>query len=534
LEIKGTIASIESGLFMSFNKLEIVYFNLPSLVNFFHRVDLEWTKHFDRLRVGVIFNEINSGLPKWLNPGGVYTYPDRDLCLFVKIPLNSVVPLLKSNLTVCTKTIAWQNYQLSLMKKLFPPNVLETFNACRHNNTLDLYDINRQIKHCSVVSSNKQIGDDYKAYIDFYDIINAFEFVNDLLEFFIIPFACILGLLLNLRVVYTVHKNSKVELKENFYKYMMINSVFNSIFSTIYAFYPINYCQQYEKGYFCSTIYNTVPAQVLKIVFIGYFGEVLKMCSNISYICITTNRYMLIGKSHNNMIEWVSQLNLKLVVVLTVAFSVLMNIGHAFQYRINWGWSNEIFEHKLVSYLYPSIVIFNSAFQVYAVVYFFINCILFLAVNTGIEFCLLRNLRKEIGDKRTKLEKEIQESESKNASGSQLINKVIKAKQKKIEQDSKKERRATVMVIINSGLNFVLRFPEIFIFVSSNSNLIVAFTTTLIFYENTFFSNLSSIMVNLSYLFYILTFTTNAIIYCVFNPNFKKHYILWEYNVKSK
>jgi hypothetical protein len=302
LDILGTVASIETDLFKPFYQLTTIKFNLMSLVNFFHRVGLEWIRHLNADQTFVYFIEKTSKLPKLINPGGTYTYPDRDLCIFSPIPLinNSVVPILISELTVCTETISWltQNYR-KINQSYLPDSSLRILKVCENNNqtnAMNMPTIETKIKQClifqdfkNVVLTNFKEGSD-KIYIDFYDVTLVLQFVNDLLEFIIIPFACILGLLLNLRVVYTVHKNSKVELKEDFYKFMMINSVFNCIFCIIYAFYPINYCQQYENGYFCSTVYNTVTAQVIKIVFQAYFGEVVKMCSNISYIFITISR----------------------------------------------------------------------------------------------------------------------------------------------------------------------------------------------------------------------------------------------------
>jgi hypothetical protein len=538
LNIQGTIASIANDLFKSFYKFKVIQFNVVSLVNFFHRVGMEWTRHLAAIQTFVYFKEDEKNLTAWLNPGGAYTYSNRDLCIFASVPIqqNSVVTFLNSKLTVCTDTAAWltQNYD-KIDSSYFMFYAWHIYETCLHNYQMNLTEIETKIKRCPIFQnyesgvSHNQNG----VYVDFYDIIYAFQFVNDLLEFVIIPFACILGLLLNLRVIYTVHKNSKVELKEDFYKYMMINSVFNCICCVMYALYPINYCGRYETGYFCSAIFNTLAAQVVKIVLQAYFGEAIKMCSNISYIFITLNRYTLVGKEHNKTLKSISKINVKLVVFFIVSFSLLMNIGHAFQYRINWGGSSQNLDYNFLSYLYPTIVIFNSSFQVYAIVYFFINFVLFLAVNTSLEFSLLRNLRNEIEQKRTKLEKEIQESWKKSTSKSRVVSKVNMGKQKKIDQDKIKETRAILMVIFNSGMNFFLRFPEIFVFVSSNSHFIIN-SSTAFGIENTLFNNLSSILVNLSYLFYVLTFTTNVLVYCVFNPNFKKHFILWKYNVKSK
>jgi hypothetical protein len=214
-----------------------------------------------------------------------------------------------------------------------------------------------------------------------------------------------------------------------------------------------------------------------------------------------------------------------------------MNIGHAFQYRINWGWGELLGFTYLTYNLYPSIVNSNPAFNHYSIAYFVINFALFLALNTFVEVSLLINLRKEIGEKRDRVETEIQTSQSHNISGSEVINKVNRWKQKKLEQAAKKETRATVMVITNSSLNFFLRLPEILVFVSSNSTFLVSLIMDDGFESlkgMSFLNDIDSFFVGISYLFFILTFTTNVAIYCVFNPNFKKRFILWKYNVKQK
>jgi hypothetical protein len=539
----GTINSISIAI-ESFKNLDKVQITANSLTNLFHKVGVDWMARLQISKNLLWITFAEYSFPEWLNPSGAYTYPNIDLCLFANLSLgdelkSGLVVVLDSNLTAfgCTDTVAWltRNYNVfesSTQNRDFTQNSRQIYSMC-WNGTYkpNMTAIETRINQCF----SKQKGY-YTVYMDYYEIEYLFQFANDLVASILIPFVCILGLLVNLRVIYTVHKNSKVDFKEAFYTFMSLNSLFNCFFSIIYALYPINYCQMNQTGFFCSSIYNTVTSQVIKIVSQAYFGEVFKMCSNILYIFISINRYMLVGKDHNSALEWLAGLNLKLVVFLTVVFSLLINIGHAFQYRIFYGWNvlaTQYFHGSMVStnYLYPSIVTNNSSFKIYSIVYFFINFAVFLAINTWIEFSLLRNLRKEIKEKRTKLEKEIQESESKNTSGSDVIKKVNRGKQKKIEQDSKKETRATVMVITNSGLNFVLRFPEIFVFVSSNSEFV---TSIVDIFSGSLFSIITSTLVGISYLFYILTFTTNVVIYCVFNPNFKKHFIWWEYNVKQK
>jgi hypothetical protein len=244
---------------------------------------------------------------------------------------------------------------------------------------------------------------------------------------------------------------------------------------------------------------------------------------------------MLVGKEHNPTLEKISKLNFKLVVFLTVAFSLLMNIGHCFQFQINYGLEEILGSSESTFDLYPIIVSLNSAFKWYSVVYFFVDFALFLAINTCVEFTIFLKLRKEIAIKKVKTEAEILLSRSKNTSGSEVINKIIRRKQKKIDQDEKKNTRTIVMVITNSCLNFILRLPEIFVFLSANNGLLTSlFGNFYVDISDALFSSLSSLLVSSSYLFYIITFPSNVAFYYLFNPIFKQHFIRWKSNLKRQ
>jgi hypothetical protein len=551
LYLSGSVCAFQNdGLMYAFKNLDTISINVASLTNFFHQVGVEWTRRLPN-NTWLIFMDSPRFLymPEWLSHVHEYTYPDRDLCLFASMPLQNksgptVLPLLSTGeLKVCTDTAAWltQNYHLYKIIGNYdiPILAVKVYSLCWINNTkkVNLTLIEGKIDQC--LSASSWQGQLYSENWDYYTVVYMIQLAVDVLTFILIPLASIVGLLLNLRVVWTVHKNSEVELKEEFYRYMSLNSTFNCLFCLIYTLYPINYCQQYETGYFCSTISKTMPAQIIKIVFIGFFGETLKMCANISYIFITINRYMLIGKKHNKTLSSISHFNFKKVVFVTVIFSLLLNVGHCFQYRINQGWGVLVSEgHITLTYdIYPSIVNQNSAFNVYTIVYFVINFAVFFVLNTIVEASLVRNLHTEIRDKRVKADNEIQLSQSRNSSGSEVINKVNSAKKKKIEQDAKKETRAIVMVITNSGLNFFLRLPEIFVFFSSNfaylDNSLSGLHDSVVF-EPVIINDFDNIMVSVSYFLYILTFTANVAVYWMFNPKFKQHFSLWKSNVRIK
>jgi hypothetical protein len=237
---------------------------------------------------------------------------------------------------------------------------------------------------------------------------------------------------------------------------------------------------------------------------------------------------MLIGKEHWSALVMISQWEFKRVTFLTSTFSLFMNVGQLFQYRLNYGLNlprNGVYaDYSNVAY--PFIVIENVAFSVYTLVYFIIDCVVFLTVNTWLEASIVVKLRDEIAEKRKRAEEEIRVSASHNNAHSEIVNKMLKAKKKKIEQDAKKETRAVVMVILNSILNFVLRVPEIFVFFASaygksylltGSDSIQVQSVFTVFYT---ILNLPNMIISVSYFTYILTFTTNVAIYYLFNPKF--------------
>jgi hypothetical protein len=111
------------------------------------------------------------------------------------------------------------------------------------------------------------------------------------------------------------------------------------------------------------------------------------------------------------------------------------------------------------------------------------------------------------------------------------VNRLNKVKRKKIDQDAKKETRAIVMVWTNSLVNFLLRLSEIFLFVSSSSSL---FPGNVLFRMLRSIVNLENLMMSVAYFTYVLTFVTNVIVYCLFNPKFKLVYVPWPSFVKKK
>jgi hypothetical protein len=133
----SSIGSIQIDLFKSFKNLSDIMITEFSLKNFFHRIGVEWTRCLNQYTV-VEFNDFKSEIfriPNWLSHSA-YTYPNSDVCIFASFPLqNLVFPILDTNLTVCTDTIAWLTQTYQLYNKTFrltgfprlPANLLDLF-----------------------------------------------------------------------------------------------------------------------------------------------------------------------------------------------------------------------------------------------------------------------------------------------------------------------------------------------------------------------------------------------------------------------
>jgi hypothetical protein len=258
--------------------------------------------------------------------------------------------------------------------------------------------------------------------------------------------------------------------------------------------------------FFCTPISNTLFVQYFKIVGVNFIGESVKMSANCSYLLMTVNRYMLIGREHVSLLERISKLEIKHPVLFTMVFSLILNIGHLYQYQINYG--DVKFDHYGYAYLslkYPAtFVIYQNFFTPFSLAYFCVEFGLFFFLNTAIEISILRKFHKELREKKRKIQ------EMQQASPNQI---------KKLESDKKKEQRAITMVAVNSLVNFVFRCPEVFI-VTTNLDIFSpngSFTQSM-----RFFPNFGYLLVNVSYFLYILTFSTNVWIYYKFNETFRK------------
>jgi hypothetical protein len=456
----------------------------------------------------------------------LYTYPDRDLCLFASFPQNKSLYISLyahdggyRTLNNCTSTLKWLGRNFYNNASADSNNV---YTSCSWPNSTGLNDtqIDEKLQICNF--TNQTFKANWPIYPDFYEARLVNIFIVQLIPFVLIPLACLIGLFLNKMIIQTIQKNKNKELKEDFYKYMSANAKFNCIYCLIFVFYPMTSCNWRPSYYFCSILFTSSFAQYYKIVVMAYFGEVLKMCANISYLMMTVNRYLLVGKDHAPWLVTIAKLELKWVIRGSFLFSALINIGHGFEYQATEDWLfsplRNDFYYNFVTYNlyidYPAPNV-GQAFFYFTIVYFAINFLAFFVLNTVVEVKLVRRMHKEMKEKRERMAK-MNATGAVSSDGS--ANQQDKNK-KKEEEDEKKERRVVKMVVLNGIFNFVLRVPDLFVVMENE-----AFWTSIraLGYLGILEVGFKSIFADIGYFTYILSFSTNFLIFYYFNSKFKE------------
>jgi hypothetical protein len=528
----NTVGSIQTDLFEHFKQINEIVLILDRAGNFYHKIGIKWLLNLP-INKGVVI-EVDSGysILTLLEDFKDYVYPDQDLCLFTQYPQNKSIYLLPYNYDAgavftlkCTITLKW----LGRFSKNSSNQEFQTaYHTCFNKNYTNLNDsqIDDKIKLCNLTNASSM--DILQPFSDYYETRLFSLFITELVPFVLIPCACLAGLFFNWKIIQTIEKHKKKKLKEDFYKYMSANADFNCLYCLVLVSYPINSCNWNSSYYFCSSIYTTQFAQLYKIVFIAYVGETVKMCANISYLMMTLNRYLLVGKDHAPWLIKIAKLEFKKVIRFSILFSAVINIGHWFEYGIltdvlfsplkynGFALTESYYQYytstdnsplfrTFSDYPIPN---YNPGFFIYSVVYFFINFVLLFLANTAIEVNIVRRMRKELLEKRAR---------------SAHLNAVSQ----RADEDEKKERRIIKMVVLNGVFNFFLRSPDLLIWLQYSvirEAMVVGFTWAEV---SVLIPGFLSFLTDAGYFMFILTFISNFIIFYKFNTKFKEAVVLW-------
>jgi hypothetical protein len=513
LYLSGQINSIETDLFRPFNFLSDIIIEITNMRNFIHDNNgLEWLNY---MRIGLrsareepipdyIYILLHNQLSKNLNYtlSNEYEYSDEDFCLFANFPHQKrVVPIieLKKQLKNCSCTLLWLLKVIHMENLKNPMKYMSqnTITTCLNSNFSHMFnacDFDSRISKCNFTNINHEKSSLSQHHVTNLDIHYEFYTIQYFFSIVLNPFMCLLGLVTNSLVALTTFLNRHKELKDKFFRYMFINSLFNAAYCLIYLFNLMSECIL-RNSLYCSSIHNKILVQYFKIIFVVYLGDVLKIGSNLTYILMIINRYMLVGKDHIKIFEQISYVSFDHTIILIIFTSLGLNVIRLLQYRINFDVEN--FE-------YP-IIVFNNINSYVNILYLIwhlagdvLNYLFYSMFTTIIDLLTVVKLRRFLAQKAIRVANHLDH---------------------KVKNSQKSELKGVLMVIINSLINFILRLPELS---SLLYNLGTHFAPRSWLYVYLCIEMMAChLLIDISSLFYLISLSLNFLVYYFFNKKFK-------------
>lgn len=459
--VKGHVDFIHPDLFVKFTFLFEIYIQTEYFKSIMHKGGIGWVKNIKR---GLNVNQSDSSslwrnLEKTsfisldcytsANPTFLDLFPEEDFCLYKDFPFNQLVWILmvcrsesdlasRTKLT-CTHLFLIQyykplfyflnidNHYYTAVKSFINLEEFEKMSTCNFKQRLDK--CNKSEFEIKPVGSIFKIGEDI-------------EMVKVVFHLFSYPLS-IFGIVTNILIIVTISsKQNKAEFKEfKQYNYLRINSIINCIILVIHITTWITRCE-FPYQVFCSQIRKEIFFQYFKIIVQDVILVSLRFLNNFTYIAFAFNRISLIGKDHNKLVKFVSDVGINKYMIVTFIISVGLSVIKFFSYRINYGQSHLFYP---INFDYQS-----NMFKDVNLTYFILNSIsdllnyvVFLFVHLFIDIGMVVKLRETLiaNFERSKslhskdqLEKKMNENES-------VLNKAI------------------WMVILNTSLGFLLKLP---------------------------------------------------------------------------
>ncbi len=376
LSFYGQTGKIQEDLFKSFNFIKSLKLHLDNFSYFVHYVGFEWTAFLNyHLNEIDNFNSISDQVLRNkhisiyvildediqdVTSDNPYTFPDHDLCLFKNFPHQKLVyPVfwfLSMTNVRCSCTIYWLLQHTPIYKNVsfleltvLPITSKEIYSECQKNRTFIEYCINMTSdleKKCHIKQTSSYDKTTTSALYDLYTSKYLVSIIST-------PAACVLGFLLNYLIIRTIRRN-KNDLKEGLFIFMSMNAYFNCAYCLIYLCNLMSECIIVDSVY-CSSVRANIYVQYIKIVLINFIGNAIKICSNVTYLLITINRYMLVGKNPIILLQSIAELSLRKIKFALLIFCIVLSLPKLYVYDVNLGYS---------SYDYPMLM-HEDAFDEY-------------------------------------------------------------------------------------------------------------------------------------------------------------------------
>ena len=515
-KFKGTISNIDKDTFSSMKSMKKLVFFLANLREFFHS-GTEWFNSLTtNLNVSLSDSNLNfyeEELMKvyflWdaVTSLDIYDYPNEDFCLIYKFPIERlIVPILNQGthselLKNCSCSIIWllrysktfekfvdkffyyQNQYDGLVYRntysyyaefdnassIFMWNIFDITNLCLIDDAETEFmkcDFSKRLADCENATKKSYQTKDYDNMFKLNEKFLTAKFIISIIFFPVISFLSFIANFLCAAVI--IREN----FKDPIYKYLKFNSIFNSMYCFLMTFRLIVECFGLSS-IFCSNVYYLEFTQYFKIIFILYFGNVLKLLSNITFLSITISRYIMVSNEMTKF-KFLNSISSKKYLFSITAFSLIVNLNIFFHYQINDDNPYHLYpfyvnkvnknfvsdDHRMTSNLLFNVYNFLQNFLVY-------GC--FLIPNFIFDIYLYLFLKKTEKNKNNLLNLKKNKKENYYLKvlfvSNVIISREVLASIKKNQDKTKlAKKKITYMILIN-GIDFIiLRLPEIIIF----------------------------------------------------------------------
>ena len=465
LVIKSKVRSIKANLFRSaFKSLRQIDCEAEHFRSLNHIAGIEWIKSINNdlafLNLSDIY-QIYEHLPRSkfillnclnnaVTPSMADVFPDEDFCLYKDFPFNQLVILihgctsrtfLYADRRKLTCTYLWliQHYRSFNFDPDFPyfEHIITLVKSVEFR-SVSKCNFKSRIDNCN--RSNYQV----KSVVTYFDIYESMFLVNTVLNIlsYILP---VFGVVTNVLTIVTISKKAnKAEFKDlKQYHYMRINSICSCFILCIHFISWLSDCV-YPYQVFCSEVRKTLFFQYLKIIGVEILTTLLRFINNFIYVGFAFSRISLIGKDHNKLIKFISDLSVFKFTFASLILSMCLSVVKFFSYRVNKGDPTSSYP---MQFDYESIRIDEVDFTPIYFIFNFISDLLnyqvFLFVHLSIDIGMVVKLKQTLNEK---LEKS-------------------KAYISKDQQEKKEKENETVlddavyMVILNSVVGTLLKLP---------------------------------------------------------------------------
>jgi hypothetical protein len=371
LSLNGIIYNIQTDLFASFREIRLIYISVDNFGIFFHK-GLNWLKHLN-LGINVSLNETELNIrhakydlkyamhvifhEEYSIFRDIYEYPNEDLCLFKDFPHHRLVlpTILTAKIIPCSCTLIWMiqysnfylyknftYYRKGLWTLIINVSKSEKVIHClldTSNFTLEIEGCNFEInfKNCEnsklITSGGREVG-----FFDEKNIVFEFKWLKYLVEVFIQPILCLLGIITNLLTIKVIRNRSTPFLKKNLhnvmYEHQLASSIFNVILCSIKILSLMNICI-FPRTSFCSSINEDTATQYFKIYIVNFLGNAVRLGSNFSYMLFSISRFYLIDTAPSKFFKKLQKINTKIFYSILTLFCLSFSSFRIFQFKIN-------------------------------------------------------------------------------------------------------------------------------------------------------------------------------------------------------